>query len=176
MAPKGIRTTGEKEAKGDNIIADGRSMSGAHETRATKDCSSVCPVDRRSITGAIKSICKTGSGAFKDASSMGRRAQIYHRAKCRPQTAIINFFTSGGQENGNAELSPTPEDTLMCGKENSELKEELPQLSTVSLRDSLDSDMPQTREEKQLDKFRSSIERTGTATRATTNASMQPQN
>ncbi|KAJ1184957.1 hypothetical protein NDU88_001753 [Pleurodeles waltl] len=62
MAPKSVRTGGEKVEKGDNTTIEGRSTRVVCQMRA-KDGSCDCPAGKRSATGPIKSLSKTGGGS-----------------------------------------------------------------------------------------------------------------
>ncbi|KAJ1144092.1 hypothetical protein NDU88_010394 [Pleurodeles waltl] len=171
MAPKNAMSTREKAEKGDNIITGGRAMSGARQKRTAKDWSSGGPAGRRSVTGLGKLSSKTGGGMSKYVPGLVRLKEM-------PQPAIINFFTSGGQENGSAGPSTPSKDTLMSAVENLELTKltaELPQAEVMCLGGVLEAAKLHPGAESQPAETRSSVDLTGATTSAVSLLEVQPQ-
>ncbi|KAJ1180470.1 hypothetical protein NDU88_005691 [Pleurodeles waltl] len=156
-------------------------MEGARPTCAAKNGSEGGLAGRRSAIGPAKSSSKIGGGTVKDVSNMGRVPQTDHKAKGRPQPAVANSFSNGGQENGNMNPTFPSKDVPKCTRENPEVmdpKGELPQAKSGAPESNLGTDMSQTCEGGQSDESRSlkgQIEQTEVITRAPINESRQMQ-
>ncbi|KAJ1188811.1 hypothetical protein NDU88_005568 [Pleurodeles waltl] len=134
MAPKNAQTIGEKDEKPDTAITGGRSTSGAQQKCMVKqDWCSGTPAGWQSVTGPTELSGKIDGEISNDMISVD---QTNRRQKDRPQPAITNFFTSGGQVNASVGPSTLSVDTIMNAVENLDLTNlvaELPQAGIMSL-------------------------------------------